>query len=57
MDKLAEFVARHPKAVGAFFVALAAFGAWNTFNAGRQVQRIQFLHGESARAASEALGG
>lgn len=57
MEKLAEFIARHPGAAAAVFAAIAGFGAWNTFRAGMTTQRIRDLVGDSAREASEALGG
>jgi len=57
MDKLAEFVARHPAAVGMVFAVLAGTAGWNAYRAGMKAQEIRYMVSESARAASEALGG
>lgn len=57
MHKLAELIARYPHAGGLVFAALAGFGGWNAYQAGMRAQAIRDIVGDSARAASEALGG
>lgn len=57
MHKLAELIARYPHAPGLVFAAIGAFGAWNAYHAGMRAQEIRCMVGDSARAASEALGG
>jgi hypothetical protein len=57
MYKFAEFIARNPKLVGVFVAVLGAGFAWNSFQIGMSTQRIRDLVAESAREASEALGG
>lgn len=55
-----EWIMRHPYVVGAFFAALAAAAAFNTYRAGYVVGQAGILDAverDAARIASEALGG
>ena len=57
METLAEFIARHHTAVGIGLAVIAGYSAWNAYRCGMRVQEIRVMVGDSARAASEALGG
>jgi len=48
-----EYILTHPHVVGLVLAGLSAWATWNAFQAGRAAG----LLGESARVASEALGG
>jgi len=57
MEKLGEFMARHPGLIGLLFAGLAGFAAYDTFRAGMTYASLRAAVAEEARVASEALGG
>ena len=57
MEKFAEWLARHPAAVGLALAFLAGYSTYNTFRGGMRFAELRAEIGDHARAASEALGG
>ena len=57
MEKLGEFLARHPVLVGLAFATLTGMCGYNAFRAGVSYAGLRSAVGEYAREASEALGG
>ncbi len=54
MNPVQEYAVKHPQVIGLFFAFLAGYCAYNAYQGGIAVQ---FLRGDTARTASEALGG
>ncbi len=57
MRQALDWLTEHQTACGLVLAAAAGYAAWNGFQAGVSIGRFQMLRGETARAASEALGG
>jgi len=56
-ERLVMLQARHPVATGVFVAALVGFAGYQAYQIGRVMAEIGLVHGDAARAASEALGG
>lgn len=56
-DALAEWLIRHPAAVGLAFALVAAVSAYDAYRAGLAFGQLRAELADHARAASEALGG
>jgi hypothetical protein len=54
MNKFQAYSIEHPQVIALFFGFLCGYAAYNAFRGG---MALQFLQGDAARAASEALGG
>lgn len=54
MNSFQRFSVAHPQVVAALFGFLTGLCAYNAFRGG---MALQFLRGDAARMASEALGG
>jgi hypothetical protein len=52
-----EWIIRHPDLVGVFLAGIAAWTAFEIYDAGRIIGTVRAFQGERDFAASRALGG
>lgn len=57
MGKVVEFLVRHPALTALTFAVLVGAGGYNAFHAGMAYRGLRDSLADTARAASEALGG